>query len=319
MTKNTATKRRDKTSTSKVIETTKMIVSTLLAVFLIRTFIISTYQIPTGSMEDTLLTGDHIIANKFVFGVRSPDWIGIPYTKIGFHVPYIQVPGFRKPHKGDIVIFKYPEDTRDSYVKRCIATSGDTVLIRDKKVFVNGIYQPNAPDGKWIDYQIYPKHARQRGIFPPDAGNRDNYGPVRIPAIGDTFKFSDLNKNRWYAMFTILVYAGHKIELASGNHFRGLALENQRYWQEWIHEFPADQFRINGEVADGYLYRFKQNYYFLMGDNRDNSYDSRYWGFVPQRLVLGEPIIIYWSWNKNLQWNKFYKKVRWNRFLRLIH
>lgn len=319
MSQKQTSKNPHESSSTKFIETTKMIVSTLLAVFLIRTFIISTYQIPTGSMENTLLTGDHIIANKFVFGIRSPDWIGIPYTKIGFHVPYIQIPGFRKPHKGDIVIFKYPEDTRDSYVKRCIATSGDTVEIRDKKVFVNGVYQPNAPDGKFIDYQIYPRHARQRGIFPPGAGNRDNYGPVRIPAVGDTFRFSDRNKDKWYAMFTELVYAGHSIELVSGIRSGQLNQANQRYWQDWIREFPAAQFRIDGHSADGYNYQFKQNYYFLMGDNRDNSYDSRYWGYVPNRLVLGEPIIIYWSWNKNLQWNKFYKKVRWNRFLRLIH
>lgn len=309
-------------ATEKFIEYVKLIVSTLLAVFLIRAFIISTYQIPTGSMEDTLLTGDHIIANKFVFAIHTPDWIGIPYTRIGFHTPFIQLPGIRKPKKGDIVIFKYPEDTRDSYVKRCIALSGDTLEIRDKKVFVNGVYSPNAPDGKYIMYQTYPRYEQQPEIFPPGAGNKDNFGPIRIPAPGDTFQFNDSNKQLWYERFVIMAYEGQHIEFIRLNKrmkFRPSPdFQNKRRWMGLIRQYPANSFLLNGKPLDKTTYQVKYLQYFMMGDNRDNSLDSRYWGFVPYRYVLGEPIVIYWSWNKGMPINKIYKKIRWNRFLRLI-
>jgi len=310
-------------SQNKIVEYIKLIVSTLVAVFLIRTFFISTYQIPTGSMEDTLLTGDHIIANKFVFSVRTPDWIGIPYTRIGFHMPFIQLPGFRKPKKGDIVIFKYPEDTWYSYVKRCVAESGDTILIKNKKLYINGIHYPDAPDGKYIDYRIYPKNARQSGIFPPDAGNKDNYGPVRVPAVGDTFQFSNSNRHLWYKRFVIMAYAGNKIELKQYNNKERFSPTNnyqeKRKWFNYTQRYDVHRFYVNDIPLDQYIHHVKYPHYFMMGDNRDNSLDSRYWGFVPYRLVLGEPIVIYWSWNKVLPWNKFYKKIRWDRFLQLIH
>src|SRR5512137_2468173 len=98
----------------------------LLIALVIRAVVIYPFRIPTGSMEDSLLVGDFLLANKFVYGVRSPDWIGIPYTKIGFKVPFFRTPGFRKPQKGDVVIFKYPRDVSLNYIKRCIGTSGDT-------------------------------------------------------------------------------------------------------------------------------------------------------------------------------------------------
>ncbi|MFC1568877.1 signal peptidase I [bacterium] len=308
---------------NKIIEYTKLIVSTLMAVFVIRTFIISTYQIPTGSMENTLLTGDHIIANKFVFAVRTPDWIGIPYTRIGFHTPFLQLPGFRKPKKGDIVIFKYPEDTWYSYVKRCVAVSGDTIEVRNKKVYINGVYHPNAPDGKFIEYRTFPKNAQQSGIFPPSAGNKDNYGPVRVPAVGDTFHFSNSNKQLWYERFAMMAYEGNKIELKRFNkketYKPTTEIQVKREWINNIRRYDVRDFYVNGISLAQYIHHIKYQHYFMMGDNRDNSLDSRYWGFVPHRLVLGEPIVIYWSWNKDLPWNKFYKKVRWNRFLRLVH
>ena len=309
----------------KALEFTKLIVSTLLAVFIIRTFLISTYQIPTGSMEDTLLTGDHIIANKFVFSIRTPDWIGIPYTRIGFHTPFVQLPGFRKPKKGDIVIFKYPEDTWYSYVKRCIAVSGDTLEVRDKEVYVNGVHYPNAPDGKFIEYRTFPKNAMQSGIFPPGAGNKDNYGPVRIPAVGDTFQFTRSNREKWYERLVIMAYEGNKIEFQSLNGRERFeptnVIQEKREWRNRTMEYSARHFLVNGTPLDKYTHQIRYRHYFMMGDNRDNSLDSRYWGFVPQRLVLGEPIVIYWSWNKYkvVPFIQIFKKVRWSRFLRLVH
>ena len=114
-----------------------LLVAVLIAI-VIRALVIYPFRIPTGSMEDSLLVGDFLLANKFVYGIRTPDWIGIPYTKIGFDIPFIRTPGFRKPQRGDVVIFKYPRDASLNYIKRCVAVSGDTVLYRNKVLYING-------------------------------------------------------------------------------------------------------------------------------------------------------------------------------------
>jgi signal peptidase I len=319
------------TTLQKIIDFIKLIINTLIIVFLIRTFIISTYQIPTGSMEDTLLIGDHIIANKFVFGVRSPDWIGIPYTRIGFHTPYFRIPGFRNPKSGDIVIFKYPEDTRDSYVKRCVALSGDTIQVRADSLYINGKRFSDAPG---VHFQNTMKLGR---VFPKYAGNRSDYGPVRVPAIGDTFHFSNANKRLWFERFMIMTNEGRRVEKGGRNDreiFRPYANwtdtelrdPKKRFWQDYwdrlIEYYPVQEFYVDGIRLDQYVHRVNQSHYFMMGDNRDNSLDSRYWGFVPQRYVLGEPVVIYWSWNKYKNIRSLfgmYKKVRWDRFLQMAY
>ena len=117
-------------------------------------------------MEDTLLIGDFLLANKFVYGLRTPDWIGIPYTKIGFFVPFVRTPGFRKPKQGDVVIFKQPRDQSQNYIKRCAAVSGDSVEIRNKIVYVNGIRFKDPPKGKYIDNRYYNREYKEYGIFP---------------------------------------------------------------------------------------------------------------------------------------------------------
>ena len=116
----------------------------------IRAGVVYPFRIPTGSMEGSLLIGDHLLCNKFVYGIRTPDWIGIPYTRIGVWIPFTRLPGFRDPRQGDVVIFKYPRDEYEHYVKRCIAVSGDTVEIRDRNIFVNGTHLPDPPGTQYI-------------------------------------------------------------------------------------------------------------------------------------------------------------------------
>jgi signal peptidase I len=232
-------RRRRKGAVRDWIET---IVSVVLIVFVIRTVAVEAYRIPTGSMENTLLVGDFLLVNKFVYGIRTPDWIGIPFTPIGVSVPYTRLPGLKDPGPGDILVFRYPLDTRVNYIKRCVAEGGQTVEIRDKQLYVDGELQPLPPEGKYTDPYVLPADLQMRHIVPRGAGNKDNYGPVRVP----------------------------------------------------------------------------EGHYFMMGDNRDNSADSRYWGFLPEDLVLGRAEIIYFSWDRKAPLYEVWNKVRWTRLFGLI-
>lgn len=292
--------------------------SALLIALVIRALVIYPFRIPTGSMEDTLLVGDFLVANKFVFGIRSPDWIGIPYTKLGFKIPFFRTPGFRKPQQGDVVIFKYPRDETLNYIKRCIATSNDTVYIQNKVLYVNGKAFPNPPHSKFV-YPNYPESYRESTIFPPGAGNRDYFGPIRVPAAGDTFHFTESNKDLWFERMQLAVYEGHTVRLTHAGQSVELTVKNQSRWQPAIRMYPGNGFYIDDEPLVGHVYTVENRHYFMMGDNRDNSLDSRYWGFLPERYVVGEALIIYWSWDGNLPISQLYKKIRWKRLLNLIH
>ncbi|NQT25163.1 signal peptidase I [candidate division KSB1 bacterium] len=309
---------KSKSKISGFREYTQSFIVALLIALVIRALVIYPFRIPTGSMKDSLLVGDFLLANKFVYGLRSPDWIGIPYTKIGFRIPYFRTPGFRKPKSGDIVIFKYPKDQSLNYIKRCIAVSGDTLEIRDKLTTINGIPFPNAPRTLFkpgtisIDQQ-------QSGMFPRGAGNRDNYGPVRVPAPGDTFRFTDESRMDWSKWLTIAFYEGFYLELTHRGQTIILSEKNIDQWNRYTDSYPIDAFFIDRDPIKNRLYTVKNRHYFLMGDNRDESLDSRYWGFLPEKLVVGEPLIIYWSWDNEIPFYRLLHKIRWNRILKLIH
>jgi len=186
-------------------------VAIVLALF-IRTFVVQAFKIPSGSMKNTLLIGDHILVNKFIYGVKIPFW---EKTVIPI----------KDPKRGDIVVFKFPEDPDKDFIKRVIGIAGDVVKIRNKRVLVNG--KPlNHDHGIYTD-----SHS-----FPMSVQPRDNFRPVTVP----------------------------------------------------------------------------ENSLFVMGDNRDHSYDSRFWGFVDLKDVRGKAFIIYWSWNKDNS-KSFFNYVRWGR------
>lgn len=221
----------------------------LIAALIIRQFIVQAYRIPTSSMEDTLLIGDFLLVNKFNYGMRTPDWIGIPYTDIGFDVPWVRIPGFKKPQQNDVVIFRYPLDPSLDYIKRCIATGEQTVEVVDKQVFVDGKTFPNPPNSKFMDRNVIMGKHEGRYTFPTfdnnKYGSRDNFGPLQVP----------------------------------------------------------------------------KDHYFMMGDNRDRSSDSRAWGFVPFDNVVGEALIIYLSWEGDFSPSDlflFYKKIRFDRIADII-
>ena len=189
---------------SKAREYAEAIILALILALFIRTFVVQAFKIPSPSMVPTLLIGDHILVNKFLFG---------------FHIPFSdgKIMAIREPKRGDVIVFKYPRDRKLDFIKRCIAVGGETVEVRDKQVFING--EPIAvPQAVFLD-----KGSLMNG--------RDNFGPVTVP---------------------------------------------------------------EGKI-------------FVMGDNRDNSNDSRFWGFVDLADVKGKAMVIYWSWDSSKKW------PRWGR------
>ena len=174
-----------------------IIIAVLLAL-VIRTYLVQAFKIPSGSMEDTLAIGDHLLVNKFIYGTK------VPFTATSI----IKI---RDPRQGDVIVFEYPEDPSKDFIKRVVGTPGDVVEGKDKKVFVNGKHYENP-------HEIH----KEKEIIPKEMNPRDTFGPVTVPA----------------------------------------------------------------------------NSYFVMGDNRDRSYDSRFWKFVRRDQIKGLAFIKYWSWDR---------------------
>lgn len=226
----------------------KQIIAAVIMAVIIKTSIVEAYKIPSQSMEDTLLVGDFLLANKFVYGARIPllNW---------------QLPSIHEPEPGDVVIFLFPRDGQTKYIKRCIGVPGDTIEVKNKILFVNGKEFEHPKFSKFIDTTKSGEQVIQ-SRRPGGLDSRDNFGPYVVP----------------------------------------------------------------------------EKSYFMMGDNRDNSYDSRYWGVVREELILGEAILIHWSWNEDIfpspdvsvkdplsvprmfifNGLHFVKKVRWERLFNLI-
>ena len=224
----------------------------ILAAFLLRAFVVQAFRIPTGSMKDTLLVGDFLLVNKFVYGVRTPDRI----LGTDIEIPHIHFPAFRTPRRGDIVIFKYPHDTSIDYIKRCVGTPGDTIEVRSNIVYVNG-----EPEG---DEQ-----------FLEEKFDRKDQA---------TFRFYDIR-------------TPHNLEYTIRKRLKK----------------PTRKHNYGPVVVP-------PDHLFMMGDNRDNSSDSRFWGFVPMDNIVGRAFVIYFSFDKYKwhPWNIF-DAVRWNRIFKLIH
>jgi signal peptidase I len=284
----------------KVKEFIKSILYPLIAAFFIITFLIQNTRIPTGSMEDTILVGDFIIINKFIYGSTSPRYI--PFTTIS--LPYFQLPALREPRHKDIVVFEYPGDRDDlkskligvNYVKRCIGLPGDTVQIIDKMVFVNKKQMWIAPDSKYVIPYVYPVNYVQYDIFPKGMPwNKDNYGPLIVPKKGSTIKLNPHNVTQWKTTI-------------------------DREYGKDIVSINGKQVLIEGKPVTEYT--FKKDYFFMMGDNRDNSLDSRFWGFVPRDLIVGSPIFSLFSWDRDIPFTDFFRllgSVRPERILKLVN
>lgn len=234
-------------------------VFTILIMLFACTTLAWSYVIPTGSMEDTLLIGDHIVVDKLAYAPAGP------VSK--YLLPY------EEPKRGDIIAFEYPADTSQMFVKRVIGVPGDHLKIVDQEVFVNGkkLGEPYA-------YHKSSYFDPYRDNFPSNISMLDVVpDPKRDALLRDMLQ--------------------HHV--------------------------------VNGEVV------VPPNAYFAMGDNRDNSLDSRYWGFVPRDYIVGKPVLIYWSYNTSTDMlmpqnakgyenhvldmlEHFFAKTRWNRTFRVI-
>jgi len=220
-----------------------IVIAVILALF-IRTFVVQAFKIPTGSMEENLLIGDHLLVNKFVFGP----------TETSVERKLLPVGDIKRR---DVIVFKYPEEPDRDFIKRVIGLPGETVEVRDKKVYING----QGLDEPYVHFLQPPSGASAsefHEVTPFDV--RERYGPVTVPA----------------------------------------------------------------------------NHYFVMGDNRDNSQDSRYWGFLPRENVKGKALVIYWSYEAGREdyqeegagatvkglvsvFAHFFTRTRWDRMLHQIH
>jgi signal peptidase I len=365
-----------------------LVVSTIF-----RMFIFEAYAIPSGSMEGSMLIGDHLWVNKMAYGPRIPmtplalplvhnelPIVGGKSYSSAVQWKYHRLPGYSKVERNDVVVFNGPEgdtaiegqpdfnyyqlcrmmgrdavlaqysivthpvDKKDNLIKRCIAVAGDELSITDGQVYVNGqaavalphmkhrylvqtdgampavdedleiegraangsyVYNLEAdqvPDVKSATHvrSIVPFIPYPAGTSPQEAGewvfpcdpahfswNKDNYGPISIPKAGQSVVLSPQN----IALYRRIIsnYEGNKLEERDGHIF------------------------INGKEQR--TYTFRMDYYWMMGDNRDNSLDSRYWGFVPEDHIVGKAALVWLSYGEG----GMLSDMRWSRLFRSIH
>lgn len=269
----------------------------VLALFL-KAFVVGVCLVPSDSMAQTILPGDFLLINKLGFAIRTP--ARVPFTDIP--IPSLSLPGFLRPHRGDILVFIRPGEGDDSnrsghvtYVKRCIALPGDSVVITAGKVFVNGRLFPDperpVSDGDTTSSSsIRRYHSEQRRQRP----GIDNFGPVRVPGSGDNVELSESDLEQWK---DFIGQEGHSV----GVNGKGEVM-------------------IDGRPQPSY--RIEHDYYFVLGDNRDNSLDSRFWGYVPDDVIVGKAVLIYWSREEPPGSGNFWNRldgIRWNRIGTRVH
>ena len=214
----------------KIKSEAKAILYIVLTVLLIKVTVVEAYIVPTGSMENTIMTGDFLIGSRFVFGMRTPDWLGIPYTDKGFFIPYYKFPAFRIPKKGDAVDIN-PKNAQ--LLLHLMLLDGHRVTLQNS--LQNYEFTMTSPDELW----------RRKGK----------------PKVYEPY----------YPQGKLLVP-----------------------WS--TNNLPSGMIMVDGvPITEMKSYIVEQNYYWAMGDNRDDSLDSRFWGFVPESHILGEALLAYFS------------------------
>ncbi len=284
-------KRTDKAKTSDdgkrhpVKDFFKDLVFVLVAFFFLNSFVLASFEVPTGSMENEIMTGDFLFVNKFIYGGTTPRTI--PLTNI--RLPWFRVPAFRHVERGDVIVFEYPggRDEVQSpdfmfYLKRAVAVAGDTVQVVHRVLYINGKSAPLPRNMKFYTQNEKPAGMADPGIFPKGSSyNEDNWGPERVPRKGDVVALTADQLERWK---TFIEREGHSVAE------RG------------------SEILIDGTTATSYT--VERNYLFGMGDFRDNSADSRFWGYIPEENIVGTPMIVYWSWDPNIPIVDIFAKLR---------
>ncbi len=269
----------------------------VLGAFLVlNNFLIASFLVPTGSMENEVMTGDLLFVNKFIYGGTSPR--NIPFTDV--RLPWFRLPAMRDVERGDVIVFVFPgyrdeveTDEFTFYLKRCVGLPGDTIQVVDRVLYVNNQPSPLPRHLKFSYRRTLAEGQREERIFPKGAPwNEDNYGPLVVPSRGMAIDISPENLAQWEVF---IKREGHSTAV-SGN-------------EVLIDGKPESQYVVEGD------------YLFGMGDHRDNSLDSRYWGFIPRENLVGTPMIVYWSWNTDIPLYDIFARIgsiRWNRIGALI-
>ncbi|YCJ92382.1 MAG: signal peptidase I [Candidatus Karelsulcia muelleri] len=283
----------------------RSLIFSIILSLIIKLYIFQIFFIPSSSMEKSLLIGDFLFVSKFNYGIR------IPITQLLIKFPYLRLPSFKKINHNDMIVFNFPNDFKSKYIdkkkyyiKRCIGLPGDNLIIKNGLLYINGLLKKEKTNSLLFKVQkklksfnikrnenklislkkeIIPNSLKETNIFPEDKlWNRDNYGPIYIPKKGDCLY---LNKQNIFLYKDLITkYENNSLKL------------------------KKNVFIINNKKTFKYL--VKKNYYFMLGDNRENSLDSRYWGFLPFDHIVGKPLLILFSTNEF--------KIRWNRFFSLI-
>jgi signal peptidase I len=354
--------KEEKPKKSPLREWADAIVFAVVVATFVRWLLLEAYTIPTPSMEKSLLVGDFLFVSKLHYGPRTPKTIlqlplthqtiwftNLPSYSTLIQLPQFRLPGFSNIKRNDVVVFNwpadegYPTDLKTNYIKRCIAAAGDTIQLREQRVFINGkaeadpqmaqynylIATNETINGRIFEkyditevypipggYAIFttPERAKELEKLPfikaitlsqemperfnprvyPYASqlgwNVDNFGPLVCPKEGMTMEMTPENVTKYEPV--IAKYEGlDDVKAVEG------------------------KLLIDGKEVSSYT--FKQNYYFMMGDNRHNSEDSRFWGFVPEDHVVGKAWLVWLSIDPNESLFSL-NKIRWNRLFRFI-
>ncbi len=254
---------------------------TIIIVLFLIFFVIQSFVIPSGSMKRTLQIGDFLFAKKFVYGIPIPTlpWLEIPLVP-DFNNNGHLIEG-EKPKRGDIVIFRYPENHKKHYVKRCVAKGGDELVYQDKHLYLHfsegdEYIKANYPEEKIVSF---------RGKLWVDNPYQDKFPGIQYKP----------EKNR-ENIFIVLLYA-----------YRA-SPANIDMSPTYIKELRGGVYQFKGmHPMNAFYKKVEKDHYYMIGDNRDNSNDSRFWGSVSYSEVVGKPWLIYFSWD-----NETYR-VRWDR------
>ncbi len=390
-------KKRDKAKNSKFIEWVDALIFAVVAVTFINIFLFQNFNIPTGSMEKSLLIGDYLFVSKVSYGPRIPNTpISFPlvqhtlpltkstnsFTKWP-HLPYKRLNGLRKIQNNDVVVFNYPVgdtvsteiqsndnyysllrqfgreriykdernfgkiiyrpvDKRENFIKRCVGIPGDIVEVRDNHLYINDKLADNHKMMQFLytirtnGSDINPRILERMGIAKNDIGKGNSFYeiPLTIENLDKIKKLPNVVSvtiSQPYNDESYSIFPNNPdyhwtrdnfgpLKIPTKCESMNINIDNLSLYERVIDvyeendlEVKGEDIYINGKISNSYT--FRMNYYFMMGDNRHNSADSRFWGFVPEDHIVGRPLFVYFSLDKD---KKFLSKIRWNRIFKAI-